>query len=133
MMNLVPHSSPAATSRTSKALPFGQRLAALRRARGLTQTDLGEKVGISQRMVAYYEVQNGNPPATLLTRLARALQVTTDELIGQDPRPIRGNPRNLRLWRKLSRVEQLSPEEQKAVVQIIDTMLRRPRSGRAAR
>lgn len=34
---------------------FGERLAALRKAAGFTQVELAAELGISQRMVAYYE------------------------------------------------------------------------------
>ncbi|HXI54417.1 MAG TPA: helix-turn-helix transcriptional regulator, partial [Polyangia bacterium] len=59
---------------------FGKRLAQLRKARGLTQTELGDKVGISFRMVAYYEGQTNYLPTHILPQLARALGVSVDEL-----------------------------------------------------
>jgi transcriptional regulator with XRE-family HTH domain len=52
---------------------FGERLARLRKARGLTQAALGESVGLSQRMIAYYKAQGGQPPGPILPELARAL------------------------------------------------------------
>ena len=45
---------------------FGERLAALRKAAGFTQTELANELGISQRMVAYYEQPDVTPPARLL-------------------------------------------------------------------
>ena len=43
---------------------FGARLAQLRKQAGLTQTALAREVGISQRMMAYYEGPTAFPPAT---------------------------------------------------------------------
>ena len=40
---------------TVTAKDFGKRLASLRKELGLTQTELGEKVGVSCRVIAYYE------------------------------------------------------------------------------
>jgi ribosome-binding protein aMBF1 (putative translation factor) len=42
---------------------FGQRLASVRKARGLSQRDLATLTGISNRMIAYYEAQSDRPPA----------------------------------------------------------------------
>jgi transcriptional regulator with XRE-family HTH domain len=105
---------------------FGSRLAELRLARGLTQRELGEAVGISNRMVAYYERQNGSPSVTLLQRLADALGVTVDELCnGRGAKP--PAPRNLRLVARLRRVEELRPAERRQVLQMIDALVDRQR------
>jgi transcriptional regulator with XRE-family HTH domain len=61
---------------------FGPRLTALRQSRALTQTELAKLAGISQRMVAYYELESAQPPGALLVDFARALKVSTDELLG---------------------------------------------------
>lgn len=61
---------------------FGVRLTALRQAQGLTQDELGAAVGISNCMIAYYERDGGQPPGAILVELAKALRVSTDELLG---------------------------------------------------
>ena len=61
---------------------FGKRLASLRKAGGLTQQELGDKVGVSRRVIAYYEGETNYPPAHLIVPLAKALNVSTDELLG---------------------------------------------------
>ena len=103
---------------------FGERLAVLRRARGLRQRDFGAAVGLSQRMVAYYEAQGGNPPASLLPRFADALCVSLDELFGRSTNHQRAAPDNLRLWRRFRAIEELSPEDRKAVLRHIRGLLR---------
>ena len=55
---------------------MGERIRRLRLAKGLTQTELGRRTGLSKRMVAYYEIQGGMPSAALLVRLAEALGVS---------------------------------------------------------
>ena len=114
---------PAMKERTLEG--FGERLARLRKARGLTQQALGESVGLSQRMVAYYESQGGQPPGPILPELARALGVTTDELLGleeiaEEELP---SPREARLMKRLSRVAELPPADQKAVLRFVDALL----------
>ncbi len=63
---------------------FGQILRRKRRAKGLTQEELGEKLGTSQQAVSQWE-RNGKWP-TLFTALAiaDALGCTLDELAGRE-------------------------------------------------
>ena len=42
-------------------------------------------MGASQRVIAYYEGEGGQPPGALLADLARTLKVTSDELPGPKP------------------------------------------------
>ena len=72
-------------TRKPEVMSFGARLAELRKAAGFTQQDLADEVGVSRRMIAYYEVQSGHPPTHLLPSIAQALNVTTDELLGAGP------------------------------------------------
>jgi transcriptional regulator with XRE-family HTH domain len=102
---------------------FGPRLAAIRKARGLTQAEIGASVGVSQRMIAYYEAQKGSPPVSLLPRLAKTLGVTMDELFGLEPDKFGGPPRNVRLWRKLKGIESLPPRTRRHLLRLIDAFL----------
>jgi len=113
--------------------PFGQRLARLRKARGYSQTELGELIGVSQRVMTYYECQSERPPAHLLPGLARLLSVSVDELLGLRPVKDTPAPRNTRLWRKLREVEKLPPGDRKAVLKILDGLLARQKLAEGAR
>jgi len=64
---------------------FGSRLAELRKAAGYTQTQLADALGISQRMVAYYESIEDNPLVRILLLLSETLGVSADELLGTAP------------------------------------------------
>lgn len=102
---------------------FGERMAALREAGGYSQRALAAELGISQRMVAYYESQSERPPAHLLPALAEALGISTDQLLGIEPVSTRKRPRNMRLLRKLMQVEQLPPRARTAILEHIDALL----------
>ena len=49
---------------------IGKDQAAIRKARGLTQVQLAELAGTTQRAVSYYEAEAGFPPAPLFCRRA---------------------------------------------------------------
>ena len=53
---------------------YGQEIAKLRRARGLTQTDLAREAGIIRQVVVAVETGRTVPTLTTLERIARALR-----------------------------------------------------------
>ena len=106
-----------------KAQPFGERLRGLRKAKGLTQTELGELVGISQRVVTYYEHEGGSPSPELLVRFAKALGLPCEVLLGlKQPVATTEPADNLRLQRRFRRLGELPTHDQKAVLRMIDAL-----------
>lgn len=108
-------------ARTTDAT-FGKRLAALRRARGLTQAALGETVGVSQRVIAYYEGERGQPPGALLADLSRVLKVSADELLGLRPAQEKQAPKTVRLLKRLLKIADLPPADQRTVLTLLDAL-----------
>ncbi len=62
---------------------LGKRIAELRKKRGLTQTQLGERIGKSHSLVASWETGKRDPHSSMITKLADFFNVSTDYLIGQ--------------------------------------------------
>ena len=108
---------------------FGQRLAELRKLRGLTQVQLAVKLGSTQRAITYYENEAEYPPVETIVELARILSVSTDELLGlkitkptQEVVDITTDPELRRLWRKFQQVAEWPEKDQNAVIRIINTV-----------
>lgn len=104
----------------STVIDFGKRLAGLRKAGGLTQQELGEKVGVSKRVIAYYEGETNYPPAHLIGPLAQALNVSTDELLGLKQTKTPLSPNLASLWRRLKVIENFSEKEKRSVLQYVE-------------
>jgi transcriptional regulator with XRE-family HTH domain len=102
---------------------FGPRLAKIRRGHGLTQVQLGKAVGVSDRVIAYYESESAQPPGAMLPDLAGALSVSTDELLGVKPFKINGERKTSRRLRRIHRIEDLPPADQRAVLKFLDALL----------
>ena len=65
---------------------MGERIAQLRRKRGLSQTKLAQALGLRTSTVAMYEQGRREPSVTIIIALARTLGVTIDYLLtGQSP------------------------------------------------
>ena len=62
----------------------GQRIRKIRKARGLSQEKLAEKIGISTTHMSH--IETGNTKMSLLTfvEIASALEVRTDEILYDD-------------------------------------------------
>lgn len=104
---------------------LGQRIARLRKEKGYTQDELAKKMGIVRVLVSDYERERIRPHYEMIIRFALALDVTTDELLGlkQQPKHSESSP-NLRLVRRLKKIEALPPAEQKILLRTIDTFLK---------
>lgn len=114
----------AVPKRSAKATEdFGTRLARLRTAAGYSQREFAAVVGITQRMVAYYEGETTHPPTTLLPRFAATLNVTADELLGLQPVQRSKVATDSRLWRRFKQVEQLPAQDRREILRIIDAFL----------
>lgn len=101
---------------------FGKRLARLRNANGLIQAQLGDLVGVSNRVIAYYEKETKYPPARLIVPLAKTLGITYDELLGIKETKTDFDPAKAALWRRLKVVETLPQIDQKAILHYIKTI-----------
>ena len=60
---------------------FGNRLYALRKKAGLSQAQLGEKVGLSNKAVSKWENGQAKPGLEVVHQLADALSVSVDDLL----------------------------------------------------
>lgn len=116
---------PRARTKPPTKIPgsFGYQLLRCRKVRGLTQVELAELVGVSQRVISYYENESQYPPSTILKKLAEALGVSSDTLLGlEDPRE-EITQRDTLLAKKFLEAENLPVSERKTIIQVIDAVL----------
>lgn len=63
---------------------FGERLRQLRKQKNLTQKQLAELVGVTNSIISFYEVGDRMPSPEMIVKLAKALNVSTDYLLGMN-------------------------------------------------
>lgn len=112
---------------------FGKRMARFRKASGLTQQQLGDQLGVSRRVIAYYEAETDYPPAHIIVPLAQALNVSTDELLGAKDNKAPLDPKLAALWRRLKVLETFSDKDRKAVLQYVDVIAEKNKAKQDAR
>ena len=108
--------------------PFGERLFRIRKARGLTQGQLAELIDSSQRAISAYETVAQFPPAPVLVALAKALKVTTDELLGlksiKSAAPVVPEEAEARrLWKKFQLIMSLTEKDRRAVIRLVNSLV----------
>ena len=103
---------------------FGERLARLRKHRAITQVELAEQVGLAQSNVSDYERDVFRPNGDMILRIAQALHVSTDELLGLRLSRDDGPGLSRKLVKRMSQIERLSARHQRALLQTIDTYLK---------
>jgi transcriptional regulator with XRE-family HTH domain len=104
---------------------FAQRLRELRTARSLTQTRLAELLAISPRVYSRWETGDVTPHFDTIVRLADILGVSLDELAGRKEVSSQNSIRNPELNRLYKKVDQLSDEDQKALLVVLDSLVKR--------
>ncbi len=103
---------------------LGQRIARFRKAKGLTQIALANKIGITQSLITDYEKDKLRPHPEMLIRFTMALEVSADELLGLTKMKNNGDKLNLRILRRLEKIENIPPFKQKVLLTTIDTFLK---------
>ena len=101
---------------------LGQRIAALRRERGLTQVQLAQTLGISQQHLLSFEKGRRRVPVSALPTLAKALAVSVEDLLGTRPKPGKRGP-SPQIQRQLERLRALPKSQQRFVHQMLEGVL----------
>ena len=100
-------------------MDFPERLATLRKERGLTQPALAERIGVHASQLRRYEAGTNQPTLDVLRHLATALSVSADLLLFDTDE--RGPDDNLRYAFEATR--QLSTAEQANIREVIEALL----------
>jgi len=103
-----------------KRTPLGLRLFRARRAKGLTQEQLGELVGLSKRMVAHYEVGSKAMTVEMLQRIANTLGFTVAQLLGEKEIANNTTPIKPAVRKRIEALISLPPVDQQAIFRMID-------------
>lgn len=78
--------NPGMPRRLSKPRPKqAARLVALRKAAGLSQAELAKLVRVSPKSIGYWETSAIPPRSDVLPRLAKALGVRVEDILGDQP------------------------------------------------
>ena len=103
---------------------FAQRLRELRKNKNLSQTELGQLAGLHYTHIGRFERGTSRPSGNTLKRLADALGVTSDYLLGgAATEAARARFEDRELLKQFQEVEQLPDEDKNVVKKLLDAFL----------
>lgn len=104
-------------------MDLGRKIAEIRKQRGYTQEILARAIGVTQRVITYYERESDRIPAKKLAEIAKVLEVSTDELLDlTEEKRSRGAKKGGYLRRKLQIVENFNKKDQKTITSVIESL-----------
>ena len=65
-------------------MKFNEKLLELRKEKGLSQEELGEKLGVTRQTVSKWELGNTSPKLDDLMKICDFFEISVDELIGNE-------------------------------------------------
>lgn len=113
-------------------MTLGERIQALRKENGFTQSVLAEKIQISLPQIVRYETKNVQPPADALKRIANVFGTSIDYLVNGDLNEKAQNSINdSKLLQHFKAIEGMNDEDKSAIVKVIENYLLATRTRKA--
>src|SRR5262245_60478211 len=103
--------------------PFGERLHDLRQQAGLSQRQVAEKLGMSQRAYSHWERHPVGLRPEQLRHLSQALGVSLDELIGGTQTASRKRGPKSQLEQRMEAVAKLPRPAQQKILAVLDAFI----------
>jgi len=111
--------------------PLGLRLAELRQAAGLTQVQLAEKIGVHPSNIGFWELSGTAPRGEVLPKLAQALAVSVDALLGVTPTKPKRQAAKGRLQHVFEAASKLPRRQQEKVADFVGAFVAQHANGDA--
>ncbi len=105
-------------------MPFAERLAKLRKDKGLTQEDLAKKIGVGIAQMRRYEKGASSPTLEIIKNMAKTLGVSADDLIFDENEGVApAHILDRKLLEQFEMLSRMNPHDKEAVQTIIDSMI----------
>ena len=104
---------------------FAKQLKILRENRNITQSRLAEILKVSPRAYNRWERSMAFPHFETVLKIADILQVSLDELVGRKEITSEIKIKNFRLRELYQKCDELPDEDQKAVIIVIDSLVKK--------
>ncbi len=103
---------------------IGKRLAHARKERGFSQEALAMEMGLSRKQIVDYETGRVHLNDETIIRFAITLGISADELLGIKVLKLSDDQPTLRLTRRLRDLAKLPEDKKRAVLKVLDDLIR---------
>lgn len=105
-------------------MPFAEKLAKLRKDKGLTQDELAKKIGVGIAQMRRYEKGGSSPTLEVIKNMAKTLGVSADELIFDENEGVApAHILDRKLLEQFEMLSRMNPHDKEALQTIIDSMI----------
>jgi len=105
---------------------FGERLALVRKKKKVSQDELAKTIGVHAPVIGRYERNEVKPSIEVATKMAEALQVSLDYLVGFADYELDNS-----LTQKILDIQKLNDEDRTSIIKTIDALLRDAKARKA--
>lgn len=111
-------------SKEVSSMSFGKNLSRFRKEKGLTQEALVKKSGVAVSQIRRYEADKSSPTLNVVTRLAKSLGVSIDELVFDKEKGIAASKlMDRELLEQFEMIAALDEDERDAVKKILEGVI----------
>ena len=100
-------------------MTFGERITLVRKRKKMSQADVGKKISINGDAIGRYERNEVRPTIEMATKLAQALEVSLDYLVGNTDTEI-----DKATLQRIQELNKLSETDRKHVLMTMDALIR---------
>jgi transcriptional regulator with XRE-family HTH domain len=100
-------------------MTLGQHIAAFRKAKGFSRSELGKKAGTSGDIIGRYERDEVKPSIEVIIKIADALEVSIDYMVGKTDFELDSDT-----LKRIQDFSTLPSDKKKQVFMIIDALIR---------
>jgi transcriptional regulator with XRE-family HTH domain len=106
----------------AQGMAVAKQIRSIRKKKGLSQYELAAKLGVTQRVVSYYERETTNLSVDVVAKIAKALGVPQKKLFELEDEPETEAMTPPGLQKKLNLVAKLPYADQQFVLKTIDML-----------
>ena len=100
-------------------MSFGKKLTEVRKNNNLSQAELAQKVGTRAPVIGRYERDEAKPSIEAATKIAKALGVSLDYLVGNTELEL-----DEAALKRVEDISKMSTEEQNKIFMVVDALIR---------
>lgn len=101
-------------------MDFGNKIAQLRKDKKLSRDELGKSVGTSGAIIGRYERNEITPSVEVAAKIAEALEVSLDYLVGSSSVIVKDK----KMLYRLELLEKISQEDKNTILKVVDSYLK---------
>lgn len=100
-------------------MDLGNNIAQLRKAKDLSRDDLGKQVGTSGAIIGRYERSEMSPSVEMAKKIADALDVSLDYLVGSSSFIVKDK----KMLHRLELLEKIDDDDRETILKVVDNYL----------